>query len=96
MMIRRHYWFSGRVQGVGFRYRAYYIAGSLGITGWVRNNWDERVEMEAQGTEESLQLLNLTRLSKFISVQAVMDVMQTSRSVVQLFCHMVLVRRFVF
>ena len=45
MMIRRHYWFSGRVQGVGFRYRAYYIAGSLGITGWVRNNWDERVEL---------------------------------------------------
>ena len=38
MMIRRHYWFSGRVQGVGFRYRAYYIAGSLGITGWAQVN----------------------------------------------------------
>ena len=44
MMIRRHYWFSGRVQGVGFRYKAYYIARSLGVTGWVRNNWDDRVE----------------------------------------------------
>lgn len=47
-LIRKHYWFSGRVQGVGFRYRACYIASSLGVTGWVRNNWDDRVEMEAQ------------------------------------------------
>ena len=44
-LIRKHYWFSGRVQGVGFRYRACYIASSLGVTGWVRNNWDDRVEM---------------------------------------------------
>ena len=34
-LIRKHYWFSGRVQGVGFRYRACYIASSLGVTGWV-------------------------------------------------------------
>ena len=33
-LIRKHYWFSGRVQGVGFRYRACYIASSLGVTGW--------------------------------------------------------------
>ena len=32
-LIRKHYWFSGRVQGVGFRYRACYIASSLGVTG---------------------------------------------------------------
>ena len=31
-LIRKHYWFSGRVQGVGFRYRACYIASSLGVT----------------------------------------------------------------
>ena len=30
-LIRKHYWFSGRVQGVGFRYRACYIASSLGL-----------------------------------------------------------------
>ena len=53
-LIRKHYWFSGRVQGVGFRYRACYIASSLGVTGWVRNNWDDRVEMEAQGSRELL------------------------------------------
>ncbi|MCG4583844.1 acylphosphatase, partial [Anaerosalibacter bizertensis] len=53
-LIRKHYWFSGRVQGVGFRYRACYIASSLGVTGWVRNNRDDRVEMEAQGSRELL------------------------------------------
>ena len=38
---------------------------------------------EAISLLKKLQLLNLTKLSKFISVQAAMDVMQTSRSVVQ-------------
>ena len=42
MMIRRHYWFSGRVQGVGFRYKAYYIARSLGVTG---EDLDQMVQM---------------------------------------------------
>ena len=50
--IRKHFYFSGRVQGVGFRYRSYYIAQSMGLTGWVRNLWDDRVEMELQGTRE--------------------------------------------
>lgn len=43
------------VQGVGFRYRAMHAAQSLGLTGWVRNLWDERVEMEVQGDEESIE-----------------------------------------
>ena len=42
--LRKHIYFSGRVQGVGFRYRSYYIAQSLGLTGWVTNLWDGRVE----------------------------------------------------
>ena len=52
--IRRHIVFSGRVQGVGFRYRAYYAAQSLGQTGWVKNKWDGTVEMEVQGDEASI------------------------------------------
>ena len=40
--IRYHVIFYGQVQGVGFRYRAYYAAYQLGLTGWVRNCWDER------------------------------------------------------
>ena len=33
-MVRKHIYFSGDVQGVGFRYRSCYIAQSLGLTGW--------------------------------------------------------------
>lgn len=54
MKIRKHIYFSGMVQGVGFRYRAMYAAKSLGLTGWVRNLWDDRVEMEVQGDEVSI------------------------------------------
>lgn len=50
-IIRKHIVFTGRVQGVGFRYRAKYVASGFGLTGWVRNEWDGSVEMEVQGTE---------------------------------------------
>ena len=46
---RRHIIFSGRVQGVGFRYYAMHGAGGLGLTGWVKNLYDGNVEMEVQG-----------------------------------------------
>lgn len=55
--VRRHIRFSGRVQGVGFRYTACYIARSLGLTGWVRNLWDGDVEMEVQGCPEVIDKL---------------------------------------
>ena len=38
-MVRKHIFFSGDVQGVGFRYRSFYIAQSLDLTGWVENLW---------------------------------------------------------
>ena len=40
MIIRKHFYFSGRVQGVGFRYQACRIARNLGLTGYVKNLWD--------------------------------------------------------
>jgi acylphosphatase len=46
---------TGRVQGVGFRYFAKDTADSLGIAGWVRNNFDRAVECEAQGEEQDLE-----------------------------------------
>ena len=52
--LRRHIIFYGAVQGVGFRYRAYHAANSLGVTGWVKNLWDGSVEMEAEGSEEAI------------------------------------------
>ena len=54
MIERRHYIFSGSVQGVGFRYRATYAARGLGITGYVKNLYDGRVEMEVQGDRDSI------------------------------------------
>ena len=57
MILRKHLIFSGRVQGVGFRYQARHLAQSLGLTGWVKNLWDERVEMEVQGEEAQIYRL---------------------------------------
>ena len=51
--------FSGKVQHVGFRYTAYYIARDLGLTGWVDNLPDGRVEMEVQGQPSDLRRLLL-------------------------------------
>lgn len=48
-MVRRHIYFSGRVQGVGFRFQASWAAKRLDLTGWVRNLDDGCVEMEVQG-----------------------------------------------
>ncbi len=46
--------FSGRVQGVGFRYKANYIADQYRLTGFVRNEFDGSVTVEVQGTEEEI------------------------------------------
>ena len=51
--IHRPITFYGRVQGVGFRYRARHAAELYGCTGWVRNEWDGSVTMEIQGTGEA-------------------------------------------
>ncbi len=53
-IIRRHYNFFGRVQGVGFRYTAQYAANAYRVTGWVKNEYDGSVTMEIQGREEDL------------------------------------------
>lgn len=57
MVVRRHFYFSGRVQGVGFRFQACRLARSLGLTGSVENLWDGRVELEAQGEERAIEEL---------------------------------------
>ncbi|MCI8638656.1 MAG: acylphosphatase [Coprococcus sp.] len=73
--IRKHYIFTGRVQGVGFRYSAQNLAQYLGLTGWVKNEWDGTVVMEAQGTEEELQtLVKKLRNRNFIRIDYVSEV----------------------
>ena len=67
--IRKHIIFYGRVQGVGFRYYAVQKANQLGLTGWVRNCWDETVEMEVQGDEETItEMIKRIRTSSYIEI----------------------------
>lgn len=48
--IRRYAWrFFGRVQGVGFRMACHRAATERGVSGWVRNEPDGSVAMEAEG-----------------------------------------------
>lgn len=71
-MVRKHIFFSGRVQGVGFRYRSYYFAQELALTGWVRNLYDGRVEMEVQGEERDIYaLIERLRNERFIEIEEV-------------------------
>lgn len=67
--VRKHIIFYGRVQGVGFRYTACYLARPMGLTGWVKNLWDGSVEMEVQGPEEDIEefLLRLEN-GRFIQI----------------------------
>jgi acylphosphatase len=47
-------YYSGRVQGVGFRYATRNVAMGFEVTGAVRNLEDGRVELVAEGSKEEL------------------------------------------
>ena len=49
MKKRVHVFYSGRVQGVGFRMMAEETAHTLGVVGWVKNLRDRRGELGAGG-----------------------------------------------
>ena len=51
---RLHIYYSGKVQGVGFRYTAKIVAQGFDVTGTVRNLPDGRVELIAEGAREEL------------------------------------------
>ncbi len=55
--MKKHIYITGRVQGVGFRHFTRKNADKLGITGWVKNLPDGRVEAVFQGTEEDVKEL---------------------------------------
>lgn len=56
-MVRVHIYYSGRVQGVGFRFTVQRCAHPLGLKGWVKNLPDGRVEILAEGPEEKIEQL---------------------------------------
>jgi len=47
--------YTGRVQGVGFRYTCKQVAAGFTVTGVVRNLADGRVELLAEGLREELE-----------------------------------------
>src|SRR6478672_643265 len=53
-MNRRTYYFSGHVQGVGFRYTARHAANGRAVTGYVRNLEDGRVELVLEGPDAEM------------------------------------------
>ena len=53
--VRLSVFWSGHVQGVGFRYTAESAALDLKLTGWVRNLPDGRVEALVEGPEKGLK-----------------------------------------
>jgi len=47
-------YFSGRVQGVGFRYTVMQVAKEFDVAGFVKNLPDGRVQLEAEGRLEEV------------------------------------------
>ena len=55
--IREHITFVGRVQGVGFRFKATRLARHYGLTGWVCKEYAGTVTGEFQGLEAEIDLV---------------------------------------
>ena len=74
-VVARRYNVSGRVQGVGFRNYVENVAEKIGVSGFVRNLADGRVEVVASGSEEQLAQLRaaLERGPRFSSVESVVE-----------------------
>jgi len=52
---RKRIRYTGRVQGVGFRATTHATASGFAVTGWVRNEPDGSVLVEAQGTRDAVE-----------------------------------------
>ena len=55
--VRAHVFYSGRVQGVGFRFTAERLALELKLCGWVKNLPDGRVELVCEGSKGDVEAL---------------------------------------
>ncbi len=61
--------FFGYVQGVGFRYTAQHAAEMLGLTGYVKNEYDGSVSCEVQGEKEVIdRFIELIHTARYIEV----------------------------
>ena len=76
MKCRRSVRYTGRVQGVGFRFTTRSIASDRAVTGWVRNEADGSVRLEVQGRAAEVDAF-LTgvreRMGRWITAESVQD-----------------------
>ena len=73
MMVCKRVRFSGRVQGVGFRYTTQRLAQGFAVAGYVRNLPDGEVELVAEGTAEEVEgFVNAVsqRMSAYVEEQS--------------------------
>ena len=54
-MKRYHLYVNGIVQGVGFRWYTQRIGNRIGVSGWVKNLPDGRVEIVVEGEDEKVE-----------------------------------------
>lgn len=76
-MVRLRVRYTGTVQGVGFRATAAHLARSIGVGGFVRNEPDGSVLLEAQGPRERVdRLLEAIRqrMGRLIRAEAVDEI----------------------
>ncbi|RJQ38165.1 acylphosphatase [Candidatus Microgenomates bacterium] len=74
-MEQAHIIISGFVQGVGFRHFVKKNAIKLGLTGWVRNTQDGKVEAIFQGEKENIEeIIKVCKKGPFISEVKNMEV----------------------
>jgi acylphosphatase len=76
MTVCKHAYYSGRVQGVGFRFTAQHVAQGFAVAGFVRNLPDGTVEVLAEGSEEQVNGFLSTlaqRMAEYIEESKVED-----------------------
>jgi acylphosphatase len=73
---RREVYYSGRVQGVGFRYTARSIARQFAVAGYVKNLSDGRVQLVVEGRAEEIR--GLLREIQTEMGRYIRDVQETS------------------
>ncbi len=68
-IVRMHFVFYGQVQRVGFRFTAMQAAERLGITGWVKNERNGTVTMEAQGPKNKIdEMIDILQNDRYIQI----------------------------
>ena len=71
--------FSGKVQGVGFRYTTKEIALGFDVCGWVKNLFDGTVEMHVMGEDEEVddylrEIIEESTVARFIKDVKIDDI----------------------